>query len=291
MLASIAGVVLLTPAAAGASSDCVTVTHDLRSGEYATHFNDTGSVVSSQDNTDVTITDATGFVRIESVNNNGYCTNLIVDIPSSMVSVSELGDVDAEAGADVTAQWTAQQDLSTGEHYTRVIIDLPAGAETTHAPSDARIISLAWTDSAKDTANSIQDRVTSWFDDGLEQNQYTVTAPGNGSDRVTVSLTDPNGSRTVQSWHAMYRTNETGWSPVGTDADAPVYYTESGDSVEFAFNDPAAEVRFTANPDALDQVQYRIDSYVSGWQEIADAFGGLPFASVKTGAISGVLPV
>lgn len=257
--------------AVGASNDVVEVTHDLRTDAVVDHWNEHENLTSSVDNTEVRVEENIAFVKLSVSNPNGYATQVTVDVPQEVVEPAALGEVDAVGNDDVTASWELQQDLSTGDHYTRVTATVPAGESVTFAPSKARVISLEWTSDAEDAANSSWIPEIGFLQDDLEKNEYTITAPQNSS-RVSVPLTNSDGDE-VEEWHATY-TVDGRTLPVSSDVEDPVYVVESGESVEFVFNDKDAEVSFTANPSTIDKVSHSVNAWTSGYSALRDVFSG-----------------
>jgi hypothetical protein len=287
-LAAVVGVLATAPApAAAASPTCnQTVTHDAyRTSEAVGTMNETGEVTSTVSNTETRLEDVTGFVRLHASNPNGYCVQYSVEISPEVVSAADLGEIEGEGG-NATASWRSAQNLSSGSVYTEITFSLEAGESALFAPSQARVTSLAWTGDARRESQGLISSITSLLGGGskLEQRQYEIS-PTNGSSRITVPLESKNGTR-IESWLATYSVNgET--NPVEQDADAPVYYTESGSSVTFHFSKGAVEdnasVSFTAEPSWLESAQYSVDSYASSWSSITDL---VPFSIAPTGVVA-----
>lgn len=234
--------------------------------------NDSAAV--SVRNTNVEVEQSTGFVRIDAKNPNGYCNEFHVRMSSAIVSPAELGEVDS-TNSNATADWHARHDLSTGETYTEVVFVLGSGETATFAPSKLRVQSLSWTGTAKRESESLLGRFSNLSIGPFERPQLRERtyefSPENDSAIVTISLTNETDGRTIEEWHAMSRTPETDWRPVGTDADAPVFYRKVGaDRIQFIFNDEDARVQFVANPSTLDKASYQFDSYTSGLDVLED---------------------
>lgn len=235
-----------------------------------------GSATASAQNTEVTVEQATGFIRIDASNPNGYCVEFHVRLSEEIVEPAELGDVDSNGG-DATAEWHAVRDFERGETYTEVVFTLPAASQATFAPSKLRVKSLSWTGSAKTEGASIWERWSNWGDDEpLEQRTYRFSAE-NSTETITVSLHNESTNQSVEEWQAMYRTSEeAGWRPVTSDSGDPVFYRQIDDNrVQFVFNDPDAEVRFTANPSTWDKANHEWDSYWGGKNAVSEFLSGL----------------
>lgn len=248
-----------------------------RATEAIETVNKTGEATSTVDNTHVRVEDVTGFIRLHASNPNGYCVRLIVTIAPEIVPPADLGEVDS-VNETSTASWRTHQNLSSGAVYTHIELTLEPGANATFAPSKARVKSLSWTGKAKETGGGILSKVTSlWGNDKLEKRTYTIE-PSNGSDSITIPL-EQDGQR-IEEWQATY-TFKGETRGVTQDADKPVFFTESEDSVTFHFNNESAEVTFTAEPTLVDKARYRGSSYISGLKELG---GWLPFTSTPVPA-------
>lgn len=268
---------------AAASSDCSnTVIYDeFRFNDDVVSSAANGSATVSAQNTDVTVEQATGFVRLDAKNPNGYCVEYHVRLNESIVAPAELGRVSSNDG-NYTAEWHAVRDFEREETYTEVVFTLPAGSQAMFAPSKLRVETLSWTGTAKSEGSGLWHDLTGWIGDDeeeeatLDKRKYTFEAT-NSTDRVTVSLKDQESGKTIDEWDAMYRTNNrSGWQPVSTDSSAPVFYRKIDDSrIEFVFNDPTGEVRFTANPTTWDDVSSSWDSYWSGVDILDGTLEGL----------------
>lgn len=272
-------------AAASSSSSCdQQAIHDVfRTSEAAETFNESGETSSRAKNTQVTVKDVTGFVRINADNPNGYCVSYTVEISPDIVSPADLGKIEA-VDSDREANWRAAQNLSSGNVYTRITFTLPANESSTFAPSTVRVKSLSWTGTAKQESDGVLDSVRSlWGSDKLEQREYTIE-PTDSSSRITVPLSN-NGEK-IEEWQASYTINDKS-RPVTQDAEEPVYYTEGSDSVTFHFSDKAvssgAKVDFTADPTTTDKLGHSAESY---WSGLSSGSSWLPFAAIPTEAIA-----
>ena len=237
-----------------------------------------GSATATAQNTEVTVEQATGFVRINASNPNGYCVEFTVRLDEAIVAPAELGDVDSN-DENSTAEWHAVHDFERDETYTEVVFSVPAGGEATFAPSKLRVTSLSWTGSAKSEGASWWDRVSNVSfgeEEQLEQRTYRFNA-SDSAETITVSLENEETGERVEEWLAMYRTsNQSAWTPVSTDSTDPVFYREIDDNrIQFVFNDPTAQVRFTANPTRWDKADHEWDSWTSGVDVVEDILGGL----------------
>lgn len=278
VLAAVATGGAATTSPASTSQDCSqSVTHDaFRTADAVQVVNETGEATSVQRNTETTVEDVPGFVRLRARNPNGYCVAFTVEISSEIVSPADLGTVDSTDDA-IAAEWRAIQNLSSGELYTRITFVLPADANATFAPSTARVKSLAWTGQAKN-ASSGWFTVPSWLggEGDLEERQYQLE-PDQGTDAITIPLESDDGRR-IEDWQATY-TYQDRTRPVTQDATDPVYYTETESAVTFHFNKETATVDFTANPTVGESVSHDVKSYGRAWEEIASwvpiTYGGL----------------
>lgn len=286
-----------TPATASAVTDeqpqCeTTVTHDAFRTDNATVADATnGTATSSVDNTEVSVDTNVAFVHLNAKNPNGYCVRYVVEIGPEVIDPADLGHIDANNGSE-EATWRALHDFDADETYTQVEFVLEGGEEATFAPSKLRVTSLKWTGTAKNATSGLLPDIGlgSIFGGGdLEQRTYTLTAE-NSSDTVSVALSNESLDKEVAEYQAVYRTDDRGWTPVETDSDDAVFLREAdgGDVVEFTFNDPDAEVEFTANPSALDKARHQYRSYLSGADWIRDLIPG--FASVTAALHAVPLP-
>lgn len=259
-------------------NECVSVSHDFRTDAHIDEYEASGSVTNGAGNTIVSVEDTSGFVRLPVENPNGYCTTLVVDLPPEIVTAAELGDVTSINGSDVTADWYVRQDLETGEQHTRVEIQMPGGTDATLAPSKPRIVSLSWTAEAQETKDSFFDR----FSGDLNQTEYTVH-PVNGSDSVSVDLSNSDDTRVVEDWQAIYTDSDGEKHPVTNEPGEPVHYvSHEGERVEFVFEDRDATVEFNADPSFLDRTEHRVRSYTSGIDRIDGLLDRVPFVVTPT---------
>ncbi|AEH39534.1 hypothetical protein [Halopiger xanaduensis] len=276
-------------------SDCTTVRHDaFRTDESTINASQNGTATSQTQNTEVTVDTNVAFVHLSAKNPNGYCVNYVVEISPEVIDPAELGTIDANNGSE-TATWHAIHDFDADETYTQVEFTLEGGEEATFAPSKLLVKSLKWTGDANNAT-------AGWFPDigldsiigenDLEKRTYTFSAENESEKTVSVSLRNESLGKSVEEYQAAYRTDDRDWTPVGTDSEEPVYRHEvdGGDVVKFTFNDPSAEVEFTANPSALDKGRHSVRSYMSGadWlRNLVPGFTGgmalqLPAAEVTT---------
>lgn len=267
-------------AAMASQSECETVvTHDAyRFDDGTINATVNGSGSSTVLNTKTTVEDATGFVRITGANPNGYCVRFVVELAREVVAPAALGEIDA-TDSNVTAAWRAVHEFNSSSTFTRVTFTLPPATKATFAPSKARVAALEWTGTATDVGSGIFGNVSVLDDEqpDLQKRHYRFSPETNGTTIITVPLENRGGNRTISEYHALYKTsNESGWKPIGTDSGDPVFKREldGGDAVQFQFNDPDAEVKFTANPDRFEQAKYSWEKYSAGVEWFDDLFGG-----------------
>lgn len=255
--------VVSVPVGAVSGTDCKLVRHDAFMTETAVEeVNQTGTAASAISNTRAIVTDDTGFIRLHAENPNGYCVKYTVLIHREIVTPAELGEVDSVTGEDTTAQWTAVQNLSTGTLHTEVVFTVSAASNTTFAPNDVRVMSLAWSGKADSTADRVLGDL--FGDEKLEQKRYTIDAPNNSS-MVTVDLA--RDGRSIDDWQATYSLNGAS-HPVSQDPDDAVYYTENGDTVTFHFNDKRATVQFHADPGWFAKASHSWGSWTDGYDRL-----------------------
>jgi len=282
LLATIGSTLAAVPATASTTqSDCSTnVTYDAFRFDNATvdaAANDSATVTAQ--NTEVRVEQATGFLRINASNPNGYCVEFKVNIAPEIVSLAELGDVESNDG-NRTAGWHAVHDFERDETYTQVEFTLGPGETATFAPSTVRVKSLSWTGEVTDTGSSWWESISNFSigeeEEDLEKRTYRFSAT-NTTETVTISLQNESIGKVVDEWQAMYRTNnETSWRPVSTDSEEAVFYREVDDHrVQFVFNDADAEVKFTARPTRWDKMQHQWESWNAGTDVLDDFLDGL----------------
>ncbi|WP_123619172.1 hypothetical protein [Halorubrum sp. CSM-61] len=220
---------------------------------------------STVDNTRVTVAETSGFYRVTGENPNGYCVGITVQVSEDAMPAAKIpGSIESNDG-NHSATWDAIHDFNTSETYTEVTFVLPPDTTATFAPSEARVLSLSWASERTEKAQSVADRLTErFFDKDLEQRQYTLS-PDNEQE-VTVPLKNPNTDEQVDEWQAMYTTDdEQSWNTLTRESSEKVYITESDEQqVTFRFNDPEAEVRFTANPNFREKTEHEVREYLSG---------------------------
>lgn len=270
-----------------------TVTHDdFRHDNATIEALENGSETSSVSNTEVTVDTNVAFVRVEAKNPNGYCVKYTVEISPEVVDPADIGYITAVDG-DETATWRSIHDFDAEERYTKVEFVLEGGESATFAPSQVQVQTLKWAGKAEEKSSGVLSKLSDvgsslpiiGGDEDLEKREYRFSAE-NESDRVPVSLANESTEQQVDEYHALYRTDDRGWTPVGTDSDAPVFIREHEDEqlVEFQFNDPDAEVKFVANPTRGEKLSYEWQKYWSGFDSISDVFPGfsssvlVPFA-------------
>lgn len=283
-----AGVATAAGGSSGSSAECTTVTHDSFrvSNSTLAELNETGSATVTEKNVRVSLEETESFVRVRAQNPNGYCVRVVLEISEQAVTPAELGNVEAAEpkGSELDASWSAMHSLQDDELYTEVTFELPAGSpEVLFAPSKLRVKSLSWTGEAKGEANStlgkLRDAVG--ISQDLEQNTYQLHGNESG-DIITVGLQSSDG-REVEEWHALYETESGDWAPVEKETDKPVFYTETGDTVKFHYNDPTT-VKFVANPGWRDKASYDLKSYSRSVGDVLEA--KLPFALLPGGELT-----
>lgn len=266
-----------TPASMAAPSCENSVVHDaFRVDEDTISAAANGTATSTASNTRVRVEQATGFIRLNATNPNGYCVKFQVELASDVITPAELGYVDSLDG-NTTAVWHAVHDFNASATYTSVTFTLPAASTATFAPSEARVTSLAWTGDVKAAGGSLWNRIADIDipyvgDDGeLDQRTYTYSPTNNSTTIITVPLENESDGRRISDWQAMYRTPDQGWTPLKENSNDAVFYRKVDETtLQFVFNDRQAEVRFTANPTLRDQLDYDLKSYLSGVSTVED---------------------
>jgi hypothetical protein len=270
---------VMTAVVAGQTDACTeSATHSFRTADAVNAWNETGSATTTVANTEVTVSDDTGFVRLAAENPNAYCVDVTVELPSDIVQPTDLGSVESvNESTSVTADWRSYQNFTSGARYTTVEFTLPAASSVEFAPSKARVVTLSWATSAQDSAEGIFSTVTGLLSDQEDLSQRIYDIDGRQGNRKTVPLTSANTSQRVSEWFAEYQTSEGDWAPVDQDPEAPVYYTQpNADEVRLHYNTNTT-VRFTANPTLTESVSYRWTSYTAGWDGLGSLVERLPF--------------
>lgn len=282
---------VFAPVSAGASSlqessNCTEIHHSafLESEQALQELNQTGNASATVDNVPVTIEETEQFVRLRASNPNGYCTRVVVEMSEQVAPPAELGTVDAvkPEGSEIQADWSATHSLARDELLTEVVFELPPGAEgVMFAPSKMRVKTLSWTGSAERSANTTVGRLKGLLsqEEELKNDTYHLKRSEPGS-ITTVSLSSGDG-RKVEEWQAAYRTEGGEWRPIGQESSAPVYFTETNQTVKFYYNQPG-EVRFTAEPGMTDKAKHDILSYRRSVEDTLDI--QLPFTLAPMGA-------
>lgn len=283
-----AGVATAAGGSSGSAAECTTVTHDSFrvSNSTLAELNQTGSATVTEKNVRVQLEETESFVRVRAQNPNGYCVRVVLEISEEAVTPAELGNVEAAEpkGSELDASWSAMHSLQDDELYTEVVFELPAGSpEVLFAPSKLRVKTLSWTGEAKGEANTTLGKIreTVGFERDLEQNTYKLHGNESG-DIITVGL-QSNDGREVEEWHALYKTESGDWAPVKKETDAPVFYTENGETVKMHYNDPTT-VKFVANPGFRDKASYDYKSYKRSIGEVLET--KLPFALLPAGGLA-----
>ena len=272
------------PAAAAAQDgqqECeTTVTHDAFRTEAATVQQlANGSVArNTRKNTRVTVGESNSFYRVRGENPNGYCVRFVVEIGSEAIPPAEMPGKVYANHADVAATWNAVHNFDTGQTHTEVAFTLPPGSDATFAPSEVRVVSVAWYSRTTERSKSAWSNLTSRVLDSpnVSKHRYTL-APGSEGVR-TVHLVNPDTGERITEYQALWRPSaEAPWRPVTTDTDAGVFKQEvdGGDAVQFHFTNASSQVRFYANPGFRDDVDYQIKSYLGGIDLLSEL--SLPF--------------
>lgn len=262
------------PAGAVVQDDCTQVVHDdFRVDNSTVQDAANGSATRVNENTEVTVEQNKGFVRVDAKNPNGYCVDLRVEISPDVVLAADLGEIESEGG-NHTATWRAVHDFQADETYTEVTIRLGSGESALFAPSKIRTTSLSWTGRVENKSRGTLDRVRDLFKDDLEQRKYYYSPKNSSTTYISIRLSNESTGQRVEDWQAMYKTPDTdGWRPLRTHGDDPVFYREvdDGDAIQFVFNDKNATVRFTANPTTREKFAHDWQSWKAG----ADILGDL----------------
>lgn len=298
VLAVLLAVSLAVPGAvAGSASedddpDCQTeVAHDAFLTDEATieSFNTTGSAASIERNTRVTIEETSSFYRVKAENPNTYCVHMTVSVSPEILPPTNLGTVSSN-NEIVEATWEDVLDFDRQKAHTEITFTMPPNSTILFAPSKPTVLIPAWRDEKKHDAQGIIGSITDKFsddDEPLEKRTYSFSA--NGSPSVTIPLTNQNdGNQTITEWTAVYRTSPTeAWTPVDQETDDPVFYqtVEDGEKVRFYFNDPDAEVEFTANPTLRDKGRWEVRSF---WRSVNDLGTLWPFTTITPLSTGGI---
>lgn len=274
------------PAAAAAQGDqqeCeTTVVHKSFRTDQATmdRIANGSTARNTRKNTRATVAESNSFYKVRGENPNGYCVRFVVEIGSEAIPPAEMpGEVYANH-ENVAAEWNAVHDFDTGESHTEVMFTLPAGTDATFAPSEVRVVSVAWYSSTAEKSKSAWANLTSRLTDSpnVSKHEYTI-APGSEGVR-TVQLVNPKTDERISEYRALWRpTTDAAWRPVKTDTEAGVFKqeTDGGDAVQFHFKNASAEVKFYANPGVRDQLDYEVKSYVGAWGVVSEF--ELPFTT------------
>lgn len=262
-----------------------TVTHDAFRTEQSTMDRlANGSVARNvRKNTRVTVGESNQFYRVRGQNPNGYCVQFVVEIGSDAIPPAEMPGKVYANHEDVAAEWNAVHDFDTGQTHTEVVFTLPPGTDATFAPSEVRVVSVAWYSKTTERSKSAWANLTSRVLDSpnVSKHRYTL-APGSEGVR-TVQLVNQDTGERITEYRALWRPSpEAAWRPVKTDTDAGVFKqeTDGGDAVQFHFKNASAQVRFYANPGFRDDVDYQIKSYLGGIDLLSEL--SLPFGTMTT---------
>lgn len=232
-----------------------------------------GQASSSEQNTDVTIKDVTGFYRLSATNPNGYCVRFHVNISSEAVDPAHIPGGVAATDHDIEAEWTARHDFAADETYTSVTFTLPPATENvTFAPSKFRVASVAWASEREAKADGILGSLTGDNQDpekDLTKRHYQFNATEDEVPQtISVPLENPQTDESIDDYNLRYSMDggET-WKPVGTDTSDPVYKreTDDGSQLLITIRDADAEVKMTANPTGIEEVQHDFTTYGGFW--------------------------
>ena len=288
MGASTTALLATAPTAASAAAqdsqqECATtVTHKaFRTEEKSVNRLANGSTVQNvRKNTRVSVGKTNTFYRVSGENPNGYCVRFVVEISSEAIPPAEMPGKVYANHANVAASWDAVYNFDTGQTHTEVIFTLPPGSEATFAPSEVRVVSVAWYSKTAERSSSAWSNLTNRFtsDPNVTKHVYHI-APG-GEGVRTVRLTNPSTGERITEYRALWRPSpDAAWRPVKTDSGAGVFgqETDGGDAVQYHFTNATAEVRFYANPDTRDKLDYEVKSYVGAWGVVSEF--KLPFTT------------
>jgi hypothetical protein len=288
--ASIVGVLAVGPAPAQAATQdgqqaCeTTVVHKaFRTDEATMNRVANGSTArNTRKNTRVSVGETNQFYNVRGENPNGYCVRIVVEIGSEAIPPAEMPGKVYANHQEIAATWDAVHDFSTGQTHTEVAFTLPPGTDATFAPSEVRVVSVAWysktAERSKSAWSSLTDRITD--SPNVTKHRYTI-APG-GEGVRTVQLVNPKTDERITEYRALWRpSKEAAWRPVKTDTEAGVFKqeTDGGDAVQFHFQNATAEVRFYANPGIRDEIDYEVKSYVGAWGVVSEF--ELPFTTTS----------
>lgn len=272
------GVVVLGSATAAASeTNCETVVvHDayLKDEEAIAALSNGSDVRSTEQNTRVVVGESNTFYTIEGANPNTYCVHFVVQIDSDAMPPAQLpADIQSDNG-EHEASWDAVHNFSSGETHTQIEFTLPAETDARWSPHEMRIASIAWASESRDKASGLFDKLHKQMggEEEVAKRHYDIRANATG-EQVTIPLENPQTGEDIDKWSARYTTNDGHtWHSLETNAEDPVFYTESkdGSSIRLTFNDPDARVKFVANPTRRDELKEEWTMWQSGLKEIGD---------------------
>jgi hypothetical protein len=275
LVASLIGGAVATAPAAAQSCDTRVVHDAFMDDERAINALSNGTDVESfEENTRVRLGEANTFYQIEGENGNAYCVHFVVKVSNDAMPAAQLPAEIQSNDGNHEASWDAVHDFETGETYTQIEFTLGPGENATWSPNEIRIESISWASETRDRATGLIDRVSRQFgdDQDVTKRKYDITANASG-EQVTVPLENPQTGEKINEWQARYTTdNGSTWYALDTDAEDPVFYTETEDSssIRLTFNDPNARVKFVANPTSMDKIEEEFTMWRSGLRDIAD---------------------
>ncbi|WP_323677614.1 hypothetical protein [Halorubellus sp. PRR65] len=253
-------------------------------------FNNSSSVDRVVANTKVSIEHTDSFYRVRAENPNAYCVHVTVRIHEDIIPPTELGSI-ASVNGTTTAEWHDITEFESQETYTEIKFTLSGGESAMFAPSEPAVLIPAWRDQQKREAEGFLAQVTSTFDfespfdddtEQLKSKTYEFSKP-NGSDYLTVRLDNRTTNQTIDEWYALSRPagSKAPWDPITQESDAGVFYriVDGGSKLQFVFNNPNATVRFVANPEAGDKLDYDVESLHRSLYELKESLS-LPFTIV-----------
>jgi len=265
-----------------------TVVHDwpLQNATAET-FNNSSSVSQVTANTKVSIEHTDSFYRVRAENPNSYCVAFTVRVHEDIIPPTELGSISSVNGT-TTGEWHDITEFESQRTYTEIEFTLRGGESAMFAPPEPAVLIPAWRDQQKREAEGILARVTSTLDfespfdddtENLKAKTYRFSKP-NGSDYLTVRLDNRTTNQSIDDWYALTRGagSDVPWDPITQESTAPVFYrtVDGGSKLQFVFNNPNATVKFVANPEAGDKLDYDVESLQRSLYELKESLS-LPF--------------
>ncbi|WP_227134588.1 hypothetical protein [Halorubellus salinus] len=250
-------------------------------------FNNSSSVSQVKANTKIRIEHTDSFYRVRAQNPNSYCVHFTVRIHADIIPPTELGSLKSVNGT-TTGEWHDITEFDSQRTYTEIEFTLSGGESAMFAPSEPAVLIPAWRDQQKREAEGLLARVTSTLDfespfdddtEDLKAKTYRFSKP-NGSDYLTVRLDNRTTNQSIDEWYALSRPagSEAPWDPITQESDAGVFYrtVDGGSKLQFVFNNPNATVKFVANPEAGDKLDYDVESLQRSLYELKESLS-LPF--------------